>query len=193
MKRIRLLDDTDFRLLETLCKYPKISQVQLAKKMKLTQPAISLRLRKLKEKGLIRNPGLEIDPKSIGFKMMKVDVQTQEGPAIIEKFRRCPAVVNSYMTDGRNGLSMIIVGESNEFCNCMIAEHLEKHQDISSVRSEIIEESMRGFNTYMDASHKLDSPPCGDHPCPECQFYLENGGECVGCPMTKFYKGAAWK
>ena len=173
--------------------YPSLSQVKLAKMMRLTQPAISFRLRKLIEKGVIQDPGLEIDPKSIGFKLMKVDMQTEKGSTIIEKFRDCPALVNSYVTEGKNGLCMIITGESREFCNCMIAEHLEKHPDISNVRSEMIVGSMRGFRTRMDASRKLDAPPCGDHSCSECPFYLENGGECVGCPMTKFYKGTAWK
>ncbi len=193
LKRITLLDDTDVLLLKTISKYPKISQVQLGKKMKLTQAAISYRLRELRENGLIQDPGIGLHPKSIGFKMMKVDMQTEKGSDIIEKFRDCPAVVNSYVTEGKNGLSMIIVGESREFCSCMVAEHLEKHPDISNVKSEFIVESMRGFKTCMDASQKLDVPPCGDHPCPECQFYVGNGGECVGCPMTKFYKGTVWK
>lgn len=193
MKKIPLLDETDAILLRILSKYPRINQTGLAKKMGLSQPAISYRLRKLGEKGLIQDPGLELDLKSVGFKMMKVDMRTEKGSDIIEKFRGCPAVVNSYVTEGKNGLCMIIAGESREFCNCMIAEHLEKHPDISNVKSEVIVESMRGFRTCMDASGKLDVPPCGDHPCPECPFYVENGGVCVGCPMTKFYKGIAWK
>lgn len=193
MKRMQLIDDIDVRLLKALSRYPKMSQVRLAKKMNLTQPAISFRLRKLIEKGVIHDPGLEIEPGSLGFKLMKVDMQTQKGSAIIEKFRGCPALVNSYVTESRNGLCMIIAGESREFCDCLIAEHLEKHPDISNIRSEIIVESMWGFRTCMDASKKLDSPPCGDHPCPECTFYVENGGQCIGCPMTKFYKGTAWK
>jgi len=52
---------------------------------------------------------------------------------------------------------------------------------------------LHGFKTCMDAKHKLDLPPCGDGPCSKCEYYIDNGGECVGCPMTKFYKGMAWK
>ena len=190
---MQLLDDIDVRLLKALSRYPKMSQVKLAKMMKLTQPAISFRLHRLIEKGVIQDSGLEIDPTSIGFKMMKIEMQTEKGSNIIEKFRGCPALINSYVTEGRNGLCMIIAGESRDFCNCMVAEHLEKHPDISNVRTEVIVESMRGFKTCMDASQKLDTPPCGDHPCSECSFYVENEGPCVGCPMTKFYKGTAWK
>lgn len=193
LKRLQVLDDTDIRLLKTLSKYPKINQIRLAKKMSLTQPAVSLRLRKLIERGVIQDPGFEVDPRSMGFKLMKVDMQTKQGSAIMEKFRRCPAVVNSYVSEGKNGLCMIIAGESREFCDCMIAEHLEKNPDISNVTSEVIVESMRGFKTCMNANQRLEIPPCGDHPCSQCQFYVENGGLCVGCPMTKFYKGTAWK
>ena len=193
MKKVTLLDNTDELLLKTLSRHPRINQVQLAKKMDLTQPAISLRLRKLKKMGFINDIGPQLDAKSLGLKMMKVDMQVKNGDGLMEKFRGCPAVVNSYMVEENNGMCMILVGESTQFLNCMVAHHLKKNPDITNVSSELVTDSLHGFKTCMDAKHKLDLPPCGDGACSKCEYYIDNGGECVGCPMTKFYKGTLWK
>ena len=191
MKKIATLDDTDVLILKIASMYPKINQVALAKKIGLTQPAISGRLRRLREMGMLSDEDMRVDSKALGLKMIKIDMQANNGLAMVEKFRGCPIIAESYV-QGDNGLCMIVVGESNQFLNCFVAEHLERNADISNIRTETISASLNGFRTCMDMSKKLDIPPCGDHPCNKCEYYLENGGECVGCPMTKFYKGKMW-
>jgi DNA-binding Lrp family transcriptional regulator len=193
MKKVTLLDNTDVLLLRTLSKYPRINQVDLGKKLGLTQPAISLRLRKLKKNGLINDMGPQLDPENLGLKMMKVDMEARNCATLVEKFRGCPAVVNTYAVKENNGMCMMLVGENTQFLNCMVAHHLKKNPDVTNLTSELVTDCMRGFTTCMDVKQKLDLPPCGDGPCNKCTYYLDNGGECVGCPMTKFYKGTAWK
>ncbi len=192
MKKVTL-DDIDVLLLRTLSKHAKINQVELAKKMHLTQPAISLRLHRLKKMGFMNDVGPQLDAKSIGLEMMKVDMHVKNGSGLIEKFRGCPAVVNSYSVEENNGMCMILVGENTQFLNCMVAHHLQKNPDITDVRSELVTNSLRGFKTCVDTKQKLELPPCGDGPCSKCEYYVDNGGECAGCPMTKFYKGMFWK
>jgi DNA-binding Lrp family transcriptional regulator len=191
MKKIPTLDDIDFLILRTLSIYPEINQVELSKKVRLTQPAISGRLRKLQKMGILSSANMRVDPKALGLKMVKIDMHVRDGSMILEKFRRCPLIANSYAYDN-NGLCMIVVGESKQVINCFVSEHLAKNGSISDVRTETVTESLNGFRTNMDVSKKLDAPPCGDHPCNECEYYIDNGGECVGCPMTKFYKGSLW-
>lgn len=192
MKKVILLDDTDDLLLKTLSNHPTISQVELGKKMELTQPAISLRLRKLRSMGILKETGYQLDAKSVGLKMMKVDMHVKNGDALMEKFRRCPMLVNSYMVEN-NGMSMILVGEDMRFLNCMTAHHLRKNPDVTDVSTDVVTGTLRGFSTSMNENGDLDVPPCGDDPCNQCECYIDNGGECVGCPMTKFYKGTFWK
>ncbi|MFQ5920549.1 MAG: Lrp/AsnC family transcriptional regulator, partial [Nitrososphaerales archaeon] len=140
-----MLDDTDEMLLKTLSKHPRISQVELAKKVGLTQPAVSLRLRKLERTRVINDPGVAIDASTLGLKMMRVDLQTRESSKLTEKFSRCPAVVDSYALEGNKGMCMILAGESTPFLNCMVMRHLKKNPDVRSVRSERITTSMRGL------------------------------------------------
>ncbi len=191
MKKIETLDDTDIAILKILSIYPKINQVELAEKVHLTQPAISGRLRKLMNKGIMSDATTRVDSETLGLKMMKIDMHVKNGSMMIEKFRRCPIVAESYV-HGDNGMCMIVVGESKQFLNSFAAEHLEKNKNVSDIRTDTIVESLHGFRTSMDVEKKLDMPPCGDHPCIDCEYYIENGGECVGCPMTKYYKGKMW-
>lgn len=191
MKRIPTLDETDILILKTISMCPAINQVELARKVRLTQPAVSGRLRRLREAGMLSDPNMRVSSKALGLKMMKIDMSVRNGSAMAEKFSRCPIVTESYVY-GDNGMCMIVVGESSQFLDSFVTEHLTKNGNITDVRTEAIDESLRGFRTSMDMSKKLDVPPCGDHPCNECEFYTDNGGECVGCPMTKFYKGKMW-
>lgn len=193
MKKVILIDETDRLLLKTLSKHPRINQVQLAKEIGLTQPAISLRLRKLKRMGLINDMGILLDATDLGLKLMKVDLQVKNRDSFMEKFKRCPAVANSYTLDGDNGMCMILAGESRRFLGCMVAHHLRDSPDVISISSKNIITSLHGIRTSMDFEQKLDTPPCGDGPCNKCEYYIDNGGDCSGCPMTKFYKGTFWK
>jgi DNA-binding Lrp family transcriptional regulator len=191
MKKIATLDDTDVLILKTLSMYPKINQVDLSKKIRLTQPAISGRLRRLRKRGLLSEANMRVDSKTLRLKMVKVDMQVKSGSEMIEKFRGCPIIAESYV-HGDNGMCMIVVGESEQFLNSFVAEHLEKNANFTNIRTETVAESLHGFRTGMNMNKKLDVPPCGDHPCNQCEYYVENGGQCVGCPMTKFYRGTMW-
>jgi DNA-binding Lrp family transcriptional regulator len=191
MRKIATLDDRDVQILKALSMYPMINQVELAKKIGLTQPAISGRLRKLRNRGMLSDATAEVSSSALGLKMLRIDMQVKNGSIMSDKFSRCPIVAESYVY-GNNNMCMIVVGESNQFLNCFVSEHLEKNADITNVRTEMIRESLHGFRTNMDISKKLEAPPCGDHPCNQCEYYIDNGGECVGCPLTKFYRGTIW-
>ncbi|MFQ5920413.1 MAG: Lrp/AsnC family transcriptional regulator [Nitrososphaerales archaeon] len=193
MKKVKMLDDTDRLLLKTLSKYPGMNQVRIAKEIGLTQPAISLRLRKLKRMGLINDLGMLLDATALGLKMTKVDLRVKNQDALTKKFRRCPVVANSYTLEEDNGMCMILAGESEQFLNCMVAHHLRKNPDVINISSKHMVSSAHGFRTNMNFEQKLDAPPCGDDPCDTCEYYIDNGGECPGCPVTKFYKGTFWK
>lgn len=48
------MDDRDKQIIRILLKYPKISQQAIAKKLKLSQPSIWARIKKLEEKKIIK-------------------------------------------------------------------------------------------------------------------------------------------
>lgn len=190
MRRASVLDDIDKEILRTISIHPKISQVELAEKVGLTQPAISLRLRKLRRLNVLNDANAIIDPHILGIKMLHINIHMKNNAKIVEKARRCPMITNCYTMAGNN-VSLVVIGESKQFLNCMLHRHIE--MDSTETDTSNIIESIKGINASVDLDQRLEKLPCGDPPCTECEYYVDNGGECVGCPLTVYYKGTLWK
>src|SRR5215469_2151684 len=66
------LDPTDVALIEVLQENGRISVSELGRKVGLSQPAASERLRRLEERGVIVRYAAQIDPAAVGLNMMAV-------------------------------------------------------------------------------------------------------------------------
>jgi Lrp/AsnC family leucine-responsive transcriptional regulator len=62
-----VLDDIDQSLLETLASDSRASLKELGHKAGLSSPAVSERLRRLEERGIIRGFTVDIDPAALGY------------------------------------------------------------------------------------------------------------------------------
>ncbi|MEM2855817.1 MAG: Lrp/AsnC family transcriptional regulator [Candidatus Nitrosocaldaceae archaeon] len=188
MRRPKILDNIDKEILRLVSKDPEITQTKLANALSLTQPAISLRLKKLKKMNILNGSNI-IDPSILDIKMIRIDINTNNTSTIIDKVKRCPMIVNCYETDD-NTISMIAIGENMQFLNCMLLKHIDTNGD-DIIRRNIIK-SIKGLSIANNLEQRSEYPPCGDKPCGECEYYIDNGGECVGCPLTIYYKGNLW-
>ncbi|MBP1882360.1 Lrp/AsnC family transcriptional regulator [Sinorhizobium mexicanum] len=68
----RTLDPTDIAILETLQEDARIAISELGRRVGLSQPATSERVRRLEERGLILGYGARIDAAALGLGMMAV-------------------------------------------------------------------------------------------------------------------------
>ncbi len=62
-----MLDETDQRILEVLLGDSRASLKSLAEQVGLSSPSVSERLRRLEERGVIRQYTVEIGPQALGF------------------------------------------------------------------------------------------------------------------------------
>ncbi len=62
-----MLDDIDQRILEILSSDSRASLKELGQQASLSSPAVSERLRRLEERGVIRGFTVEIDPSALGY------------------------------------------------------------------------------------------------------------------------------
>lgn len=62
-----MLDSTDLKILKELNKNSRIKTSHLAKKINLTSPAVSERIRKLEETGIIERYRIEVNLEKMGF------------------------------------------------------------------------------------------------------------------------------
>jgi DNA-binding Lrp family transcriptional regulator len=80
------LDLTDKKILTELDKNCRISDTQLAKKVKKSREAVRYRIQKLQEKGIITGFITSINPNKIGYYMFKVYLKLQNIPKERENF-----------------------------------------------------------------------------------------------------------
>jgi DNA-binding Lrp family transcriptional regulator len=183
----RRLDGTDIHILSLLYKNPTLTQVELAKILGLTQAAVSLRLKRLRELQIIKEAGYAVNPFDIGLEFACVDVHTNNPYEFASKFKYCPCIVNILSSDDK--IFMLMASNSKELINCCVMKHINSDSNAIDVNFRFINDILEPIsNTRYDNKHALDVTPCGDL-CSECQYYIENGGKCIGCPITKFYKG----
>ena len=67
MKTKVRLDDKDWQLLELLQENARTSFIDLARKVGLSAPAATERVRRLEEAGVIRGYRADVDPEKLGF------------------------------------------------------------------------------------------------------------------------------
>ena len=67
-----ILDPTDVAIIETLQDDGRISVSELGRKVGLSQPATSERLKRLEERGIIKAYRAVIDPAAVGLNMMAI-------------------------------------------------------------------------------------------------------------------------
>ncbi len=201
MGRLGKLDDIDRKIISIIFKDPGVTQVRLAKKIGLTQAAISTRLSRLREMGVVDKGCMIANPLSLGLELMSIDVYTEHRAAIMEKFRHCPCMINMFcFADEANRVEMLMIGERKQLEYC-VTKHIRRNATITSTVTRRITDlqksiGMIAHGTMMDDEHRRSEQydlPCNDTPCNRCEYYVDNGGECYGCPFTVFYRGRFWK
>jgi len=67
-----MIDAVDRRIIEILVDDARISLKSLAKRVKLSSPSVSERLRRLEERGVIRAFTIDVDPVAIGYTLQAI-------------------------------------------------------------------------------------------------------------------------
>lgn len=62
-----LLDSTNLRLLVELADNPRLPMTELARRVGMSSPAVTERVRRLEEAGVIRGYRLDLDPAALGL------------------------------------------------------------------------------------------------------------------------------
>ncbi len=188
MDRIEL-DDRDRKIIALFEQNPEISQTEIAEHVGLSQPTVGARINKLKSTGAIAT-GVGMDLKKVGLNIAKVDLSTRDSNEIIDRFKTCPYFLNGIIVSGKENLCLFFAAEDISTIEALVDRHIRSNPSVSSVDFGIIISSVQSMAmpVKMDIE-KADKPPCG-FDCSECQYYVHN--RCLGCPMSKYYKGKFW-
>lgn len=189
MRRTIKLDKKDRKIIDLLYTNQEISQEEIAKKVSLSQPSVAMRIKKLKEKGIVeRIIGVNIN--KVGIYLARVMVRTTNTAKILKKFNGCPFFLNGFVVSGSDNLMLLFAGEDLASLESIIDCRIRPDEDVKSADFNIIISSIKDFVIPIKMIERpMKKPPCGVE-YEECEAYYEN--RCFGCPATKLYKGSFW-
>ena len=120
------LDDIDIRLLEMLQEHGRTSQHDLAQAVGLSSPAVGERLRKLEERGIIRQFTVLVDPRRVGRDVTAFIFVGINGSSFYPEFRQRvkdhPEVLECHSVTGQGSHLVKIRTESTSTLEALLAE-----------------------------------------------------------------------
>jgi DNA-binding Lrp family transcriptional regulator len=180
------IDQTDRKILNMLSENPQMSQAELSEGLEISQPAVSARIRKLEEKGvLVRSVGTDI--KKADVFLAKVDVSTNSVEKVLQFLEKCPLYLNCFLTSGRHNMSCLLVGESVKSLMSCVDSRFRQGLPVKNIQFDLIVSPTRPMVAPVKPQvERKKITPCGAD-CSICSFYTS--GNCLGCPASVHYKG----
>ncbi|WP_141691974.1 Lrp/AsnC family transcriptional regulator [Nocardia brasiliensis] len=113
--RARLLDEVNVRLLNELHADPRLSMSELARRVGMSAPAVTERVQRLEQSGVITGFRMEVDPAALGMPVTAL-VRIRPGPGQLPKIvaaaRDTPQVVECFRITGEDCFLLKVHGPS---------------------------------------------------------------------------------
>ena len=184
------MDERDAKIISILRKDPEATQQAVANYVGITQPAVHMRIRRLKKMGLLQ-PKFELNLKKLGFQAAKVDIVAKNTRDVLRTFENCPYFLDGFVTTGACNVSLLFAAEDQSSLRCLVERHVSRHPAVESTHEDSLVSSAKELTMPVDldgATKKI--APCGII-CRQCPHY--KSGDCLGCPATIYYRGKVWK
>lgn len=192
MKEFLDLDKRDREILSLLEQNPELSQNDMAEKLRISQPSVSARIHKLKQKGALSHV-VGMNLKKVALYMAKVDVIANNTSSVLELFKDCPYFLNGLIVSGKHNLCLFFVGEDIATLEAIVDGHLRSNPLVRGAEVSIVIAPMKDLVMPVKMDFDTSStPPCGHGcNCKDCMHHISN--RCLGCPVTGSYNGKIWK
>ncbi|MBN2881054.1 Lrp/AsnC family transcriptional regulator [Candidatus Woesearchaeota archaeon] len=138
------IDDKDRTIISMLSKNPDTSQTQLADATKLSQPAIGMRLLRLKQKGILTHT-IGLNFKKVNLFLGKVDVTAKDPETVVQEFKDCPYFLNALVMSGEFNLCLFFMAPDLKLLETIVNHHLRAKDNIIKVSFNIMITSAKDF------------------------------------------------
>ena len=165
------LDDKDIKILSWFMEDPYISQLEIAKRLKLSQPSINIRIKKLKEKGVLNiNTGINFNKTNLF--LVRVDFTANKGGQILERIKNCSFFVNGYVTSGKNNISIYLLADDLKKIDEIINLHIRSKEDANNISSTVIVSSIKDLILNLNLKPEIKKNNCLN--LGNCKDYCKN-------------------
>lgn len=169
-----------------LSENPLLSQAELSKRLRISQPAISSRMRKLEQNGtLTRMVGTDV--KKSQLFLARVNISTNNVEKVLKFLDTCPLYLNSFLTSGRHNMTIFLLGENIRSIMSCVDSHIRQKLPVRNLEFDLIVTPVRSFVVPVRPSiDKKRTSICGTD-CSTCTYYSSE--RCLGCPASIHYRG----
>ncbi|MGI8948601.1 MAG: Lrp/AsnC family transcriptional regulator [Ornithinimicrobium sp.] len=147
------LDDTDQRLVRLLALDGRMSNAMLAREAGVAESTCLVRVRSLRERGVIRGIHAEIDPEAVGRPVQAMIAvrfgghRRQHFEAFRDEVPHLPGVLAAYHVAGATDYLVHVAAESADGLRDFVLDHLTNRPGVLHAETSLIFESLRGHGT----------------------------------------------
>jgi DNA-binding Lrp family transcriptional regulator len=161
------LDERDNVVMAMLQKNPNVSQEEIAQKIKLSQPSVGARIRKLQEKGILHIIN-GVNFRVVDLSLAKVDINVTDTTSVINEFKDCPFYINALITSGRYNLCLFFMATDLKRLEGIVNYHLRGNPKVKDVELNIVISTAKDLvlplNIDYENKNQID---CEQH-CKDC-------------------------
>lgn len=135
------VDDVDVQILKILQAHGRTKRNELAESVKLSIPAVSERLRKLEERGVIRSFNAVLDARKLGLGLTAFIFLTTESSAyykqLLEKALAHPEILECHAVTGDGSHLLKIKTLSTETLEKLLS-HIQSWPGVTNTRTNVV-------------------------------------------------------
>lgn len=161
------LDDRDNAILSLIQKNHEVSQEEIASKIKLSQPSVGARLKKLREKGILHTVN-GVNFRIVDLHLGKVDVNATDITAVISAFKDCPFFVNALITSGRHNLCLFFMSTDLKRLEGIVNHHLRGNPKVRDVELNIVISTVKDFVLPLNIDYENKRQLDCEQQCRDC-------------------------
>lgn len=149
------MDATDARLLARLQRDGRATQLELAKAVGLSQPAVAERIRKLEEKGILTGYAARVDAAKLGYDVTAFVGVAIEHPRFFAAFGRkvktLPEVLECHRVAGEDSYVLKVRTRSTRTLDHLLVDVLRTIPGVTRTQTTIVLASIKE-GTYVEAA-----------------------------------------
>ncbi|GAB2617009.1 Lrp/AsnC family transcriptional regulator [Streptomyces capparidis] len=110
------IDGLDARLITLLAREPRIGVLECSRRLGVARGTVQARLDRLRERGVIRGFGPQVDPAALGYPVTAfatLEIRQGQGPDVRRHLAAVPEVLEVHTTTGHGDMLCRIVARSN--------------------------------------------------------------------------------
>ncbi len=187
------VDKIDWKLITELQSDGRKTFKDLGEKIGFTSLGAKKRVVKLLEKGVINISALvNTEALNLCLALILLEIENAEAMRkIIERYNKCPRVINVFTTIGGYNLIALVMAENQSTLESESMERCALRSGEGIRRSEFYLIGRAHHTPFLPlkvvaSEEKHNITPCGVQ-CNNCPSFTSN--KCVGCPALSYYRG----